>query len=240
MRRSIATLLEEAKGKMSGYVMLANYKYMNLCVKAEPASLLCITVEYEGDKYNLEKLVNVARSQEDQFELYPKNNTPALLFAICKGVTTAHPEFKCEVVNLDDDEKGDDEEEKKIRLTMPEIDKNRHDIISNGVDGLQKECQAKLDTLLQDYTQKSSLKLAGAQPEELDEIKDALQDLHDKHQDLLESYSTDKKKEVDEAYKKYQAKEEEKKKEQEEKASAHNESAGRQMRMENGKVKIEN
>jgi hypothetical protein len=35
MKRSVISLFEAMEEKLSGYVAVANYRYMNLCVKAE-------------------------------------------------------------------------------------------------------------------------------------------------------------------------------------------------------------
>ena len=220
MKRSVALLLEEAKNKMNACVTLANYRYMNLCVEAEPAALLCVTVEFEGMKYDLEEVVNVSNPQKDQFALFPKDPSPALLFAICKAVKTSHPEFDIDVKDMDDyddeEEIEEDEEQKYILLTMPKVNKERHDLINKGVDGLQKACQAKLDSIFQEYVAKITTKLAIGNPEELDEAKNELQNLHDEHKKMLNDYSDKKKAEVDEAYQRYQEEQEQKEVEKQE------------------------
>ena len=49
MKRSIISLYEAMEDKLSGYVSIANYRYMNLCVKAEEVSLLSVRVNIEGE-----------------------------------------------------------------------------------------------------------------------------------------------------------------------------------------------
>ena len=44
MRNSIKILLGELDAKLTGHAGLLNYRYMNLCIKAEPAALLSLTV----------------------------------------------------------------------------------------------------------------------------------------------------------------------------------------------------
>lgn len=229
MKRSIILLNEEAKGKMSGYVVLANYRYMNLCTKAEPASLLCITVELEGVEYNLEDVADVANPQPDQLALFPKDKSPELEFAICKGIKTSHPEFDVDVKKLESEENDGNEPMNYILLTMPEVDKPRHDVLIEAVDSLCDECTGKLDFVFQDYTQKITLKLAGASKEELDEAKDELQSLHDKHKEMLDTYTEDKKKQIEEAYERYQEKHEASEQEKQEDESAHSEVATQTM-----------
>lgn len=223
-------MLEEAKGKMSGYVALVNYRYMNLCIKAEPASLLSITIELDGVTYNMEDVADVARPREDQLALYPKENNAMVIFAICKGIKLTHPEFKVEVKNVDEDEQ-DDEAEKYILLTMPEVDENRRDLINEGVDTLQKACQAKLDKILNQYAGLFVTKLANAKPEEMDEAKDAIQELYDQHKDLLNSFGEEKKAQAEAAYQRYMAQQEAAQEAKQEENAAHNQEVAYKMKM---------
>lgn len=219
MKRSIAILIDEAKSKMSAFVALVNYRYMNLCVEAEPAALLSVTVEVDGMKLDVENVVDVSCPQKDQFALYPKVNDPSLIFDICKAVKTSHPEFDVDVKDMEDydeDEKEEDEDQKYILLTMPKVNKDRHDFINKGVDTLQKACQAKLDFIFQDYVAKVTAKLAIGNPEELDEAKEELQNLLDEHKKMLDGYSDDKKAEVEEAYQRYLEEQEQKEAERQE------------------------
>lgn len=219
MKRSIAILIDEAKSKMNAFVALVNYRYMNLCVDAEPASLLCITVEANEMKLDIENVADVSCPQKDQFALFPKVNDPSLIFEICKAVKKAHPEFDVDVKDMDDYDEGEmkeDEEQKYILLTMPKVNKTRHDFIKKGVDTLQKACQAKLDFIFQEYVAKVTAKLAIGNPEELDEAKDELQNLHDEHKKMLNGYSDDKKAEVEEAYQRYLEEQEQKEAERQE------------------------
>lgn len=234
MKKSIAILLDEAKNKMSAFVALANYRYMNLCVEAEPAALLCIKVEHDGTSYDLEEVVNVSTPQKDQFALYPRESSPTLNYDICKGIKTVHPEFDVEVKDMEEDESDSEEEQKYILLTMPKVNKDRHDFINNGVDTLQKACQGKLDFIFQEYSQKIALKLALKYPQELDEAKDNLQSLHDEHKKMLETYSENKKKEVDEAYQRYLEEQEQKDNAQQEKDDAQGTDKKFSMKMEEG------
>ena len=245
MKRSIAIMLGEAKSRMSGYVALTNYRYMNLCVNAEPASLLCVNVELDDTTYNMEEVAAVAKPKDDQFAILPKDSSKELFLAIGKGIMASHPEFKQEVKDLDEeDESGDGEgngisnimnsddmSNKYILLTMPEINGDRHDIIIDGVDSLQKECIAKLDAVMQEYTQKFAIKLKGADVKEVDEAKDNLQGLYDQHKELLEEYSNNKKEEVEKAYQRYQEEQDASENERQEEAAARNEEASQSMRM---------
>lgn len=247
MKRSIALMLGEAKNRMSGYVALTNYRYMNLCVDAEPAALLSINIELDNTTYTMEEVADVAKPQDNQFAILPKDSSKEVFLAISKGIMATHPEFKQDVKDLDDedDENSDDEgnggginnvegedmSSKYILLTMPEINKDRHDFIIEGVDSLQKECLAKLDIVMQEQTQKIAIKLKGAEAKEIDEAKNTLQEFYDKHKELLEQYSNNKKEEVEKAYQRYQEEQDADENKRQEEEAAHSEEASQSMRM---------
>ena len=214
---------------MSGYVALTNFRYMNLCVDAEPAALLCINVEVDGVQYNIEDVADVSNPQKDQFALFPKENNADLNFAICKGIKSSHPEFDVDVKEIAREDSENDEKETYILLTMPKVDKNRHDVLTQGVDGLNKECSAKLDFILQEYTKRVTIKLIGCKEDEISEAKDGLKEIYDKHKEMIDSYTEAKMKQIDDAYERYQQKQAEGEKEKNEEEAAHNEAAGRTM-----------
>ena len=237
MRKSTALLLGEVEGKMSGYVALMNYKYLNLCVKAEPASLLPVTVEYGNESFDIEQVADVTMPQENQLQVYPKD--PVLLFAIGKAIATSHPEFKQDTVVDKGDEKEEsstnseqeDDADKSILLTMPTVDKDRRDALMEGVKILFDEVKVKLDTNFNFYTQKITLKLASASPEEIDEAKKALGDIKKQHDDLAKEYRENKEKEIETAYQLYLEKQTEKEKNKQEQEAATNKKAGQGFKM---------
>lgn len=59
MTKDIALLLGELEKRLNGYVVLMSYRFMNLCVKSEPASMLPIQLELNGDTYNLDQVCDV-------------------------------------------------------------------------------------------------------------------------------------------------------------------------------------
>ena len=73
--------ISEMEGKLNGYAVLLNYRFMNLCVKAEPASLLPINVmNEEGELVNFEDVANAMFVDKYTFEIVP--NSQDLLFQI--------------------------------------------------------------------------------------------------------------------------------------------------------------
>ena len=203
MRRNVANMIGECNSKMNGYAVLLNYRYMNLCVKAEPASLLNVSVVCEDRPLDIEQVADVTISPDDfHFEVYPKDSD--LLTKIALAIKTSHPEFKQEVKSVDENPDDSSDDGKYLLLQMPEVDDDRHDLLVNGVGALYDECKVKLDTNFQAYTTKITTQLVGSPAEELDEAKAALQEVNDKYAEMIKGFREEKEKEIEEAYQKYQ------------------------------------
>ena len=70
MKKAIEVVISEMDGKLSGYCALLNYRYMNLCVKAEPVALLSVELEDEnGDACMLEDMADAMLANKYQFEI---------------------------------------------------------------------------------------------------------------------------------------------------------------------------
>lgn len=189
--------------KMGAYISLLDFRYRNLCVKAEPASLLPVTVETGGGELNLEEVASVAIPDDYQIAVIP--NIQNYLSTIMRAIFDAHPEFKLEVKDLNEDEekKDDEEPEKYLLYTMPEVDKDRRDFLNNGVKGLHKECKIRIDAEYaagqtrfleaQPYSSEKDMKQAA------DDLKDILDECKDKADEMLQL----KLEEIEEAYQRY-------------------------------------
>lgn len=225
--------LGEASSKMSGHVALLNYRYLNLCVKAEAASLLIVTVEYDGNNYDIEQVADVASPREDQLQVYPKGSD--LVIPIGKAIAAVHPEFKQEVIKEENNSNASsenvEEEDKSILLTMPEVDKNRRDALMEGVKVLYDETSAELTAIYETYTQKAIIQLMDGTAEEIDECKKALKDLKKEHFDLADGYRKNKEKEIEDAYKRYLEQKNENTKTKQEHEAATNKKAGHSLKM---------
>lgn len=228
MRNKISSILGELESKVSGYVALLNFRYLNLCVKAEPAALLPITITIDKRKFELEQVADAAKPNDFQFIIFPKDQS--ILFEVGKGIAEMHPEFKQELVVEDEkgklkevsDDDQDEKAEKFIRLTMPSVNKNRHDLLVEGVKGLYDECKLKLDTNFGSYGMQVTANLAGAAAEEMDEAKEAMEDLKKQVYEMAEAYRDNKLKEIEDAYQEYQDRQNEKEQSSKEKHDASN------------------
>lgn len=225
MRKSIETLIDEMKTKMSGYAVLLQYRYMNLCVKAEPAALLSVSViDEEGEEADLESAASACLANDYQFEIYPHESK--MIFAISKGIKEAHPEFKIEVKSEDNSNDSGEDESRYLLCTMPEVNKDRHDTLLDGVNTLYDQCKAKLDTNHTVYKSRLTAKLLGGSEEETKEAEDKLEEVYNKHDEICLQFKSDKMKEIEEAYQRYLKEQAEKQTAADEKAAARGENAG--------------
>ena len=230
MRKSIEALISEMKSKMSGYAVMLQYRYMNLCVKAEPAALLSFTVtDDEGEETNLEDVASAGMANDYQFEIYP--NDPKMVFAICKGIKTAHPEFKIDTRTEESDEESE-ENQVVIVCTMPEVNKDRHDLLIEGVDTLYDQCKAKLDANHATYKTRLTAKLVGSSEGDVQEAEDELEKVYKTHDDICLEYKEEKVKEIEEAYQRYLDEQKKKQDAADERAAARGENAKTQYRVD--------
>lgn len=224
MNRKIQKLIGDAKGKMNGYVALLKLRYGNLCVKADVISLLPVTIVIGNEEFNIEDVAEAGILKEDVLAVIPKDSDD--LFDIGKGIMKAHPEFKMDIVQ---NERSDDEKDKYLTFTMPEVNKDRHDLLETGVKGLHEQCKARIDAVLEIYTVRITKELKGAAPAEIDDAKDKLKEIYDFYNETMESLTKEKLQEIDEAYERYQAQQEQKEQEKREEEQAHGTNKGQSM-----------
>lgn len=230
MRKSIEAVIGEMKNKMSGYAVLLHYRFMNLCVKAEPASLLSLTIiDDEGEEYNIEDVASASLANDYQFKIYPHDQK--MLFNICKGIKETHPEFDLDVQSEEGGEDSEGEGSQAIICTMPEVNKDRHDALMEGVGLLYDQCKAKLDANHAAYKTRLNVKLVGSSDDEIKEAEDKLEEIYKMHDDTCLQYREAKEKEIEEAYQRYLAEHAAKQAEADEKAAERGENAGRNYRV---------
>lgn len=225
--RAIQQLLGEAKGKMNGYVSLLMLRYGNLCVKADAMSLLSASIKINGQENNIEDVAQVGILKDDVLAVMPKQHK--FIQEIGKGVMLAHPEFKMDIVQP---EGSDDEEDRYLTFTMPEVDKARYDLLNEGVDTLNSQCVTKLNAVFDVYSAKIALKMVKQGPDEIKQVTDMLQEVHDFYSDACQTQTDNKKKEIEDAYQEYVAKQEAKMQEMQEEAAAHSEEVSQRMKMD--------
>lgn len=208
MNHIILSQIDEAQKRISGYIALLNYRFKNLCVKADIAVLLPVSVYADGQELNIEDVANVNMPDDYQLGVYPKEESD--LQSIIQGIYEAHPEFKMEMKSTDD---NDSEESKYVLYTMPQVDKNRRDFLINGVKGLYEECQVRIDAVYADFQARLAELLTNASAQDVEDANKALKEAYGKCNNIVDELYSKKKQEIEEGYQRYL---EEKEKHQEE------------------------
>ena len=210
MRKSIQILLGEMDAKLTGYSSMLNYRYMNLCVKAEPAALLSMTItDIEGNLYHIEEVADCMQADEFTFEIVP--HEMEMLPFIQKGIEEAHPEFKQEVIKPKDEDHFfmantvEYEAERHIVCKMPEVDNNRYDVLKESVKTLYDQCMTEIEKVKAKYTQILADKTSELPKKEADEAKEKLEALGKQYSDTCKLYYDDKMKEIEESHQKWLA-----------------------------------
>ena len=208
MRKSIQILLGEMDAKLTGYSSMLNYRYMNLCVKAEPAALLSMTItDIEGNLYHIEEVADSMQADEFTFEIVP--HEMEMLPFIQKGIAEAHPEFKQEVIKPE----GEDhffypntpeyDQERHIVCTMPEVDDNRYDTLKEAVKTLYDERMVEIDKMKADYTKQLSDRSGDLPKDETDEAMNKLEELANQYSETCKTYRDNKEQEIEESHQKW-------------------------------------
>ncbi len=213
MKRSIISLYEAMEDKLSGYVSIANYRYMNLCVKAEEVSLLSVRVNIEGEEKNIEDVAQVSKKGDYQFVAIP--NYSEDLMPLAQGIAMQHPEFKQEF-DAENVEVGDGEgnpqtvKVKMLILTMPEVDDDRYDVLKKAVDAAYDECKVDMEAIVSQTKTQITPLLAGEEPADVKRVKDGIDKAEKTWNDRCENFHNEKLKEIEEAHNKWKAKQAEK------------------------------
>lgn len=179
--------------------MMFNYRMMNLCVKAEPGALVPVIVTVGGKDYNLEEVAQIRRPDDYVFEIRANNGD--YLQNIIDGIMDVHPEFVFEMKTEKDIEEKD---VNYAQYTMPEVDKDRYDLLSETTKAFYNECLVSIDAV---YAQKEA-KLAEvavhAPAEDVQQIKDELDEYYNNAKDEAQKMRDMKLQEIEEAYLHYQ------------------------------------
>ena len=175
----ITSQIESVEKKMAGYHALLSYRYSNLCVKADPSSLLSVTLVMGSTEKDIEEVAEVARPKDDYHQV-------------------AHPEFKVEQKPLGD---GNDQH-RFLLYEMPEVDKDRRDFLNQAVDSLYDECKARIEAVTNEQKMTFAEFLSG-KPEELKEANDQLNKSHDDYMAKIQSLLNQKRQEIEEGYQRY-------------------------------------
>ena len=184
-----------------------SYRLMNLCVKAEPVSLLSIEAMIEGEPQKLEKCARIGKEDDYSFQIFP--NYDGDIPALAKAIFMDHPEFKQEMrtmqVDISEDEsKPDMQDVYYIQVTMPEVDDNRYDVLKNGVKGLYEENKAQMEAVSAKYDAKLATLLDSESPEDAKKVKEARDKQTKTWYEQRDKIYNDKLQEIEDAHEKWQ------------------------------------
>lgn len=203
MKRSVINKFGMMESKLSGYVAQLNYRFMNLCVKAEPMSLLSARFNIQGEEKQIEDVAQVSKKGDYQFMAIPNFEDDMAPLAV--GIALKHPEFKQEygeeTVNVVD-EQGDPQsvKVKYLLLTMPEVDDNRYDALKTAVDAAYNQCKTQMEAVVQRAEPEIALLQEGEDQQDIDRVKAAIERLKKSYNDQREKLYDEKMKEIEEGH----------------------------------------
>ena len=184
-----------------------SYRLMNLCVKAEPVSLLSIEAMIEGESQKLEECARIGKEDDYSFQIFP--NYDGDIPALAKAIFMDHPEFKQEMrtmqVDISEDEsKPDMQDVYYIQVTMPEVDDNRYDVLKNSVNALYEENKAQMEAVSAKYDAKLATLLDSESPEDAKKVKEGRDKQTKAWYEQRDKIYNDKLQEIEDAHEKWQ------------------------------------
>ena len=206
MKRSIISKYNNLSEKLTGYVAMMNYRFLNLCVKAEEVALLPCDVTIEGETVNFEEAAKAAKKNDYQFMVFPIYEED--LVAVGKSITEVHPEFKQEIEELsvesyDEQGKPQEQQVKYILITMPDVDDNRYDALNNAAKVIYEECKAQMEAANSKSEADLAPLIVGESEEDIDKLKKAIDKLNNEKNELRDQLYNEKKQEIKDAYKRW-------------------------------------
>ena len=183
------------------------YRLMNLCVKAEPVSLLSIEAMIEGESQKLEDCTQIGKEDDYSFQIFP--NYEGDIPALAQAIFMDHPEFKQEMKTMQvdistEEDKSDMQDVHYIQVTMPEVDDDRYDVLKNGVKAIYEENKAQMEAVSAKYDAKLAKLLDGESDEDIKKVKEARDKQTKMWYEQRDLLYNEKIKEIEEAHDKWQ------------------------------------
>ena len=192
MKRALSNQYDQLYEKLKGYVAMLNFRYLNMCIKVEPASLIPVKVNIEGSEKNLEQVAMVTKKDDYRFWILPKYDDD--MKAICEGIAKVHPEFRQKEMTMKIEGlegEGTSHDVRYLQLTMPEVDDKYYKALKDAVDVFYDQCK----TLS-----------VGEPKEDVDGIKKEVDKLIKSSEESRDKLRDKKLKDIEEAYKNWLAK----------------------------------
>lgn len=200
MTFQILDILNNMESRLYGYCTLLSYRYMNICVKPEPVSLLSTSVIIDDNAYELEKVTKVVKPDDDSLQIIPVEQS--LIPDITKAILLEHPEFKLDIVDDPYAKKESDDAlvPKMIVLTVPPVDKDGKKSMLDLVDALYQDCDKRMKLDFDVEAAKAGVAAIALPEETQKETKKAFEDSYNNFVKQAEKYKENKIKEIEDAY----------------------------------------
>lgn len=234
MRRATIAEYDRLADKLASLVAMMDYRFKNICVKAEEVSLLPITARIEGEDKNLEDCATIGKDDDYHFMIFPKYDEDMMDIAV--AIARVHPEFRQErksmpvtVPDRDGNEKEVDA--KYILLTMPEVDDERYDVLKEAVKVEYNLCKEQMEGANIVAQAKFATLAAGETKEDLDILQEEVDNLNEEWSGKRDDIHAAKLKEIEDAHRKWQEEQEESNQQRREEEAARGESAATSMKI---------
>ena len=233
MKRAIINQLGQLSEQLKAYVGALNYRYLNLCVKAEEVSLLPIQVPIEDELKNLEDVAYAGKRTGDDYSLYIVPKIQDDMRDIQQAVMKFHPEFIQEVqkekVNAGED--GGEQEVQLLRLKMPEVNDDRYDVLKQGANTFYDMCKADMEKARMEADMQFAALGIDEKPEDMDKVKKGVDETCDMWTKKRDQLHDEKLKEIEDAHNDWLANKQAADQKKQEDEAAKNQNAGSSMRM---------
>ena len=197
MDYQVKQVLTEFSTQLDGYHALLLARLMNLVVKSNPYALLPVVVEADGGERVFEEVADLAIPDDDHLEVYPKLEEHILV--IGRGCLEVHPEFKMEEATY----KHGNDDVHFLRFTMPKVDKDRRDVLEQGVKVFYDEAKVQVEACKAKYQPRLAEKIVSVPKEDSDKAKEQFDNTYDNILQIMKDLVDDKNKEIEEAYQRY-------------------------------------
>ena len=207
MKRALSNQYDQLYEKLKGYVAMLNFRYLNMCIKVEPASLIPVKVNIEGSEKNLEQVAMVTKKDDYRFWILPKYDDD--MKAICEGIAKVHPEFRQKELTMKIEGlegEGTSHDVRYLQLTMPEVDDNYYKALKDAVDVFYDQCKTLMEAAANQAKAEIAVKSVGEPKEDVDGIKKEVDKLIKSSEERRDKLRDKKLKDIEEAYKNWLAK----------------------------------
>lgn len=200
MTFQILDILNNMESRLYGYCTLLGYRYMNICVKPEPVSLLSTSVIIDDNPYELEKVSKVVRPDDDSLQIIPVEQS--LIPDITQAILLEHPEFKLDIVDDPSAKRESDDAfvPKMIVLTVPPVDEDGKKSMLDLVNALYQDCDKRMKADFGVAVGKAGVAAITLPEETQKETKKAFEDSYNNFVEQVKKYRENKTKEIEDAY----------------------------------------